>query len=266
MSPPGSSPSAGMLSCPISTFGLSKLCFSGRNEQFERLSSYMSKGEFTDFETGKPLRWPELFRKELTESDVSRLVVPKKQAMEYFPPVGGDDSLGQSDIDILILDGRFKLWKIRFAYRNQSSGAFKLTTGWPQLVQGNNMKPKDVLIFYGPLRRGKVYALHVTRCTEERSDSRVDACLERRFDACVGPCFNVNHGLQLGLQRNLSIRIRDSPGLQFGPRISHVFLSGRENVADPGLDHGRKRKSEASSGENDGAVKKFRLFGAVIYP
>ncbi|KAK6947529.1 B3 DNA binding domain [Dillenia turbinata] len=229
--------SVSMLSCPNSTFGFNKHCFKKTTEEVRKFS-HKIETESSEFARGKKLRWLELFRKEVTVSDLTRLVVPKKDALKYFPPVEGD----KSDIDLQIVDEHFKVWNIRFSYRKQSGGAFKLTTHWPQFAKEKNLVPKDVIIFYGPLGLGELYAVHIAR-HQRQADSCFDACLdlnlhpEECFDACVGPCFNVNHGLQLDLDR------------RFG---DHSTITG-------------KRKIDAS-GENYGADgKKIKLLGMVLY-
>ncbi|KAK6935125.1 hypothetical protein RJ641_035280 [Dillenia turbinata] len=62
---------------------------------------------------------------------------------------------------------------------------------------------------------------------------------EKSFDACVGPCFNVNHGLQLSLETRF--------------KVLSIILTGKGNI-------------KACSGENNRAeVKKIKLFGRVLH-
>ncbi|XP_039051966.1 AP2/ERF and B3 domain-containing transcription factor At1g50680-like [Hibiscus syriacus] len=95
-----------------------------------------------------------LFEKELTLSDVgklSRLVVPKKYAVKYFPPVGGNsDVVGDrktNDVELVFYDKFMRLWKFRYCYWG-SSGSFVFTWGWSRFLKEKELKSKDVISFY----------------------------------------------------------------------------------------------------------------------
>ncbi|KAK9120120.1 hypothetical protein Scep_018213 [Stephania cephalantha] len=95
----------------------------------------------------------QLFRKELTPSDVgklNRLVIPKKHAMNYFPKVSEDDQ-GEGgttdDVQLAFFDRQMKEWKFRYCYW-KSSQSFVFTRGWNRFVKEKSLKEKDVVAFY----------------------------------------------------------------------------------------------------------------------
>ncbi|GMJ11194.1 hypothetical protein like AT1G50680 [Hibiscus trionum] len=100
----------------------------------------------------------QLFEKELTPSDVgklNRLVVPKKYAVKYFPPVGGnekenDDDVGDrktNDVELVFYDKFMRLWKFRYCYWG-SSQSFVFTRGWSRFLKEKELKAMDVISFY----------------------------------------------------------------------------------------------------------------------
>ncbi|KAK8545432.1 hypothetical protein V6N12_026266 [Hibiscus sabdariffa] len=104
------------------------------------------------------LIFKQLFGKELTPSDVSklnRLVVPKKYAVKYFPPVPGDQKQTDADIsdhktndvELVFYDKFMRLWKFRYCYW-ASSQSFVFTRGWSQFLKEKQLKAKDMISFY----------------------------------------------------------------------------------------------------------------------
>ncbi|KAK8484258.1 hypothetical protein V6N13_139737 [Hibiscus sabdariffa] len=100
----------------------------------------------------------QLFEKELTPSDVSklnRLVVPKKYAVKYFPPVPGDKKQTDADIgdhktndvELVFYDKFMRLWKFRYCYW-ASSQSFVFTRGWSRFLKEKELKAKDMISFY----------------------------------------------------------------------------------------------------------------------
>ncbi|KVH95728.1 AP2/ERF and B3 domain-containing transcription factor At1g50680-like [Cynara cardunculus var. scolymus] len=92
-----------------------------------------------------------LFQKELTPSDVgklNRLVIPKKYAVGYFPPVP-DESEGYAndEVNLSFYDPQKRLWKFRYCYW-KSSQSFVFTRGWNQFVKEKKLKAKDKITFY----------------------------------------------------------------------------------------------------------------------
>lgn len=81
-----------------------------------------------------------VFEKELTPSDVgklNRLVIPKKYAVRYFPPVPDNDKSQGSDnveVNLPFYDVQKRLWKFRYCYW-KSSQSFVFTLGWNQIVK-----------------------------------------------------------------------------------------------------------------------------------
>ncbi|XP_074266181.1 AP2/ERF and B3 domain-containing transcription factor At1g50680-like [Silene latifolia] len=100
----------------------------------------------------------ELFRKELTPSDVgklNRLVIPKRYALKYFNPVelgcqeGGDNG----DLELTFYDKSMKNWKFKYCYW-QSSSSYVFTRGWNGFVKSKDLKAKDIVAFYNCELRG----------------------------------------------------------------------------------------------------------------
>uniref|UniRef100_M1D9V3 AP2 domain-containing transcription factor n=1 Tax=Solanum tuberosum TaxID=4113 RepID=M1D9V3_SOLTU len=83
----------------------------------------------------------ELFRKELTPTDVgrnSRLVIPKKYATTHFPQI--------QDEELIIYDTSRTLWKFKYRYCKRSR-SFLFTRGWLNFVKDKCLRAKDMIIF-----------------------------------------------------------------------------------------------------------------------
>lgn len=99
----------------------------------------------------------QLFHKELTPSDVgklNRLVIPKKYALKYFPPIsaveddGKDDSFSRvNDTELAFYDRSLKQWRFRYCFW-ASSQSYVFTRGWNRFVKDKNLKAGDVTAFY----------------------------------------------------------------------------------------------------------------------
>ncbi|KAL0382993.1 UNVERIFIED_CONTAM: AP2/ERF and B3 domain-containing transcription factor [Sesamum calycinum] len=95
----------------------------------------------------KGAKWRQLFQKELTPSDVSklnRLVIPKKYAVKYFPRGDGGSS---DDVELTFYDGAMKSWKFRYCYW-RSSQSFVFTRGWNRFVKEKGLRPRDRVMFF----------------------------------------------------------------------------------------------------------------------
>ncbi|CAH8335393.1 unnamed protein product [Eruca vesicaria subsp. sativa] len=108
-----------------------------------------------DQESNKSFLWTELFRKELTPSDVgklNRLVIPKKYAVKYLPFLKDDrdereeGGIGE-DVEVVFYDREMRPWKFRYCYW-KSSQSFVFTRGWNGFVKEKSLKEKDVITFY----------------------------------------------------------------------------------------------------------------------
>lgn len=89
----------------------------------------------------------EMFQKELTPSDVgklNRLVIPKKHAMRFFPPVSPDAVDG---ISLEFRDRLNRSWFFRYCYW-KSSQSYVFTKGWNRFVKELGLRAKDTVIFY----------------------------------------------------------------------------------------------------------------------
>ncbi|KAF8411958.1 hypothetical protein HHK36_004532 [Tetracentron sinense] len=98
----------------------------------------------------------QIFRKELTQSDVGKLkglVIPKEHALTFFPLVPdvrskGDKNEGEMEaIQQNPHDKQLKSWKFRYCYQKNSE-SFVLKKGWYQFVKENGGKAKDIISFY----------------------------------------------------------------------------------------------------------------------
>ena len=96
----------------------------------------------------------ELFRKELTPSDVgklNRLVIPKRYALEYFPKIDANlDEVGEGevgDIELTFYDQSMRKWNFRYCYW-KSSQSFVFTRGWNKFVKEKALEAKDIVVFY----------------------------------------------------------------------------------------------------------------------
>ncbi|GLT28716.1 hypothetical protein SLA2020_036270 [Shorea laevis] len=89
--------------------------------------------------------WRELFRKELTASDVgplNRMVIPKRYATEYLPNIQASGGT----LELVLRDVAMRLWNFRYCYWG-SSGSYVLTKGWNKFVKEKGLKEKDVVVF-----------------------------------------------------------------------------------------------------------------------
>ncbi|KAF5469536.1 hypothetical protein F2P56_013600 [Juglans regia] len=102
------------------------------------------------------LMWKQLFQKELTPSDVSklnRLVIPRKYAIKYFPRTSetAEDNNAEGgtmeDVLLTFYDRLMRPWKFRYCYW-KSSQSFVFTRGWNRFVKENHLKSKDTITFY----------------------------------------------------------------------------------------------------------------------
>ncbi|KAG9445926.1 hypothetical protein H6P81_012054 [Aristolochia fimbriata] len=93
----------------------------------------------------------ELFQKELTPSDVgklNRLVIPKKHAVKFFPPVSETEEGEETeDVQLVFFDKYLRSWKFRYCYW-KSSQSYVFTRGWNRFVRDKELKAKDLVSFY----------------------------------------------------------------------------------------------------------------------
>lgn len=112
----------------------------------------------TRFQTKEGVFMKQLFHKELTPSDVSklnRLVIPKKYAVEYFPCIyqTSEENLEDewdgkaNDVQLVFHDRMMSPWKFRYCYWS-SSQSFVFTRGWNHFVKAKQLKANDTVTFY----------------------------------------------------------------------------------------------------------------------
>ncbi|CAL5441859.1 unnamed protein product [Camellia sinensis] len=98
------------------------------------------------------------------------LVIPKKYAVVHFPPVRNIHAQGISNkrqavgIPIRLKDKGFKTWNFTCCFW-KSNQSFVITKGWKEFVKEARLKPKDVVIFYGP-REGKLASIIGVECND----------------------------------------------------------------------------------------------------
>ncbi|CAN7097621.1 unnamed protein product [Brassica rapa subsp. narinosa] len=108
-----------------------------------------------DQESKKCFSCTELFRKELTPSDVgklNRLVIPKKYAVRCLPLLRDDQKEREEgeiveDVEVVFYDREMRQWKFRYCYW-RSSQSFVFTSGWNGFVKEKSLKEKDTIVFY----------------------------------------------------------------------------------------------------------------------
>ncbi|XP_052184710.1 AP2/ERF and B3 domain-containing transcription factor At1g50680-like [Diospyros lotus] len=93
-----------------------------------------------------------VFQKELTPSDVgklNRLVVPKRYAAKYFPPITEENLDGGmvDEVHLFFYDKQMKLWKFRYCFW-KSSQSCVFTKGWSNFVKEKGLKANDIISFY----------------------------------------------------------------------------------------------------------------------
>ncbi|KAG0460593.1 hypothetical protein HPP92_020890 [Vanilla planifolia] len=89
----------------------------------------------------------ELFQKELTPSDVgklNRLVIPKKYATRYLPPVSAEAA---EELLLEFRDRESRVWVFRYCYW-KSSQSYVFTKGWNKFVKEKGLRARDTVGFY----------------------------------------------------------------------------------------------------------------------
>ncbi|XP_010249446.1 PREDICTED: AP2/ERF and B3 domain-containing transcription factor At1g50680-like [Nelumbo nucifera] len=157
----------------------------------------------------------QLFQKELTPSDVgklNRLVIPKKYAVKYFPPVPEHSSeeeddhdqggSGVDDVQLVFYDKWMKSWKFRYCYW-KSSQSFVFTRGWSRFVKEKKLKAKDIITFYRCERREGCFGEEPTFCM-----------IDVEYNESQGVDSAGLMGMHVGLQLQLGLSL--PPNYEFG--------------------------------------------------
>ncbi|KAH6828780.1 hypothetical protein C2S53_012917 [Perilla frutescens var. hirtella] len=179
-------------------------------------------------------RLRQLFQKELTPSDVSklnRLVIPKKYALKYFPRIsdvkernGGN----VDDIELVFFDRSMRSWNFRYCYW-KSSQSFVFTRGWNRFAKEKGLRSRDRVIFSSYECSGqKLCILDVAYDDRDRS----------------GPIVESNNDDDETLQ------------VKMGPRDE---IEGMDVEGYAGMN-----EEEGSRGEMKDNVKGLKLFGVQI--
>ncbi|XWS57574.1 hypothetical protein CRYUN_Cryun09bG0185500 [Craigia yunnanensis] len=152
--------------------------------------------------SNKGLTCKQLFQKELTPSDVgklNRLVIPKKYAVKYFPPVSGSEKENieggdskANDTELVFYDKFMRLWKFRYCFWN-SSQSFVFTRGWNRFLKEKDLKANDVISFY------------VCECRKEKEVQRFCMIDVNKFGN--GGALVEAANLQVGREVDLQLRL-----------------------------------------------------------
>ncbi|MCL7024300.1 hypothetical protein MKW94_016611 [Papaver nudicaule] len=144
----------------------------------------------------KAVTYQQLFHKQLTLSDVgklNRLVIPRRYAEAYLPPVSTEEKKEAGvpdDIPLPVYDREMNCWNFRYCFW-KSSQSYVFTRGWIQFVKGKKLKAGDVVTFYWCECREDQKAFYMIDVTSNGVDA-----------ASGGGCSAENRvDLQLGIGR-----------------------------------------------------------------
>ncbi|XP_021735658.1 AP2/ERF and B3 domain-containing transcription factor At1g50680-like [Chenopodium quinoa] len=177
----------------------------------------------------------ELFRKELTPSDVgklNRLVIPKRYAIKYFPvkdnngrkfgvcegeEEGGDQG---GDMELIFYDNTMKSWNFRYCYW-KSSQSFVFTRGWNKFVRVKELEAKDIVTFYTCEFREneandvkKFWMIEVVKCNKENVENVA------KNNNVVDKEKGILHGSELSLVQGEAVETKKNKGLKlFGVQL-----------------------------------------------
>ncbi|TYH35798.1 hypothetical protein ES332_D13G218100v1 [Gossypium tomentosum] len=178
----------------------------------------------------------QLFQKELTPSDVgqlNRLVIPKKYAVKYFPPVSGTEKenadVGHrktNDVELIFYDKFMRIWKFRYCYWN-SSQSFVFTRGWNRFLKEKELKANDVVSFF------------VCECRKENEVRRF--CMIDANKSGNGGTFVWANNVHVGIEVDLQLR------------LGHCYLVQEEQGS-----------MAAAKPKQDDKTEGFKLFGMQI--
>ncbi|KAK9698574.1 hypothetical protein RND81_08G114100 [Saponaria officinalis] len=192
----------------------------------------------------------ELFRKELTPSDVgklNRLVIPKRYALKYFDPEEllrsglqsrGDEKGG--DFELTFYDKLRRSWKFRYCYW-QSSSSYVFTRGWNSFVREKNLKSRDIVAFY--------------ICEIREKDENGDDVVKKFYmiDVVGFNASDVNEEISLTMPK-LEDDVNDEISLT------------KTKLEDDHNDELRAKKGKLEEEIVENEVKGIRLFGVELFP
>ncbi|XP_043693119.1 AP2/ERF and B3 domain-containing transcription factor At1g50680-like [Telopea speciosissima] len=150
----------------------------------------------------------ELFQKELTPSDVgklNRLVIPKKQAIAYFPEthvevIGTEEHRDDNHLYLTFFDNQNKPWSFRYCYW-KSSQSYVFTKGWNRFVKVKDLKANDIITFYScDYRNIHSGELHTYFMIETKSKNTNDG-----HGGGSSNYLELQHGLEQGMIRREEI-------------------------------------------------------------
>ncbi|XP_050230046.1 AP2/ERF and B3 domain-containing transcription factor At1g50680-like [Mercurialis annua] len=110
-----------------------------------------SSNNFAFQQPGVGVTYQMLFRKELTQTDVTHIKgfhIPKDHAIDYFPPLANSrDGNNNSSIELTFFDKHYRPWTFRYSYW-KSTQTFVFTKGWRHFLKMNGLNTRDSVVFY----------------------------------------------------------------------------------------------------------------------
>ncbi|KAL9399665.1 hypothetical protein Peur_008626 [Populus x canadensis] len=194
-------------------------------------------------QSSEGLTCKQLFRKELTPSDVgklNRLVIPKKYAIKYFPNISEsaqEDEAADKMVDVMLAfyDKSMRLWKFRYCYW-KSSQSYVFTRGWNRFVKEKKLKANDSIVFW--------------LC---ESGETVDSATQTFQMIDVSNCENSSN---IAESSNQSIASKVELQLLQGPGIA------RDSTVKKNVEEDRMMRAEKPT--HDAVKTGFKLFGIQI--
>ncbi|TYG87328.1 hypothetical protein ES288_A13G205600v1 [Gossypium darwinii] len=184
----------------------------------------------------------QLFQKELTPSDVgklNRLVIPRKYAVKYFPPVSWTEKenadIGDrktNDVELVFYDKFMRIWKFRYCYWN-SSQSFVFTRGWNRFLKEKELKANDVVSFF------------ICECRKENEVRRF--CMIDANKSGNGGTFMAVNTVHVGIEVDLQLR------------LGHYYPIGDEKHVQE-----EQGSMAAAKQKQDDKTEGFKLFGMQI--
>ncbi|GJU97786.1 AP2/ERF and B3 domain-containing transcription factor like protein [Tanacetum coccineum] len=179
----------------------------------------------------------------------NRLVIPKKHAVMYFPPLPDPDTdkshgFANDEVILSFYDVQKKLWKFRYCYWKRSQ-SFVFTRGWNQFVKEKGLVENDKVRFYFLENPGmQNLGFYIIDTDTDLSMSNIGASLK----------------LGLGTQVKCIVPKEEEASLKhgLGTQVKYIVPKDEEGIVE---DHETKDEViQASNVETKG----IKLFGVQI--
>ncbi|MCL7028895.1 hypothetical protein MKW94_007548 [Papaver nudicaule] len=163
--------------------------FAANSKQDKEPGSSLSS--FTGSASHKAVTYQQLFHKQLTLSDVgklNRLVIPKRYAEAYFPPVSTEEKEAgvPDDVPLPVYDREMNCWNFRYLFW-RSSQSYVFTKGWIRFVKIKKLMAGDVVKFYRCECREEQKAFYMIDVESSNRDAASEGgSAENRVDLQLG--------------------------------------------------------------------------------